>query len=157
MARKKEFILPCGALVEWKEYMWEDIISTQKILENTPKEKLAKYIDPYTTGRKYDIIAYRLGVRIVKLLFKHIVNRLMESQIFDMGYNQKMFIGVVPNNPDKIAKDVKKKRQNWHTMGKRYSVVMESQGKRLDIQFRMPKRRREELYKRIMNGQNFYK
>lgn len=122
-----------------------------------PRERLSQYVDPYTVGRKFKVIGYRLGVRIVKSMFKHIVNRLMESEIFDMGYRQKMFIGVIPNNPDRIAKQVKKDNPMWHTMRRRYGVVMESEGKRLSVQFRMPSRRRKELAERILKGQRFYK
>lgn len=81
----------------------------------------------------------------------------MESQIFDMGYRQRLFIGVVPNNPNRIAKQMKKDNVPWHTMRKRYGIVMESEGKRLAVQFRMPQRRRKELAERILKGQNFYK
>lgn len=80
----------------------------------------------------------------------------MKSEIFDMGYGQRMFIGNIPNNPKRIAHKMKKDNLMLHTMRKRYGVVMESNGKRLSVQFRMPGRRRKELAERILGGQNFY-
>jgi hypothetical protein len=136
--------------------MWDDIVDESQILEKVPKERLSQYVNPYFVGRKFKVIAYRLGVLIVKSMFKHIINRLMESEIFNMGYRQRLFIGSIPNNPNRIAKQVKKDNVPWHTMRRRYAVVMESEGKRLSVQFRMPQRRRQELADRILKGQRFY-
>lgn len=120
-----------------------------------PKEYLKRFVDPYTVGRKLTVMAQKTGEKIVNVMFACVVDKLMEGHIFDMGYGRTMFIGVIPNEKDKIAKEHKKKNVRWNTGRKRYSIVMEDKGRRLDARFRMPKRRRQELYDRIMSGQHY--
>lgn len=78
---------------------------------------------------------------------------MMEGDRIILPYGKIMYIGVIPDNPKRIAKWRKKKQLNLHTDGKRYGVKLI--GMEHSCYFRMPYRRRKELYERIIAGQNF--
>lgn len=77
----------------------------------------------------------------------------MEGDRILLPYGKIMYIGVIPDNPRRIAKWRKKKALNLHTNGRRYGVKLI--GMDHDCYFRMPFRRRKELVDRINGGQNF--
>lgn len=145
--------LYCGAVYSFNEYRIRDFIPEDYIIEKLGKDKLSKFIDPYTTGRKFKPIAGRLGSLIIRLFFKKVIDRLMNSDILDIGYGRRLYIGRIRENPKMIAKKRKRVNPLLLTMGKRYGVVMD--GFSHNYYFRMPFRRRKELYERIKSGQSF--
>lgn len=77
----------------------------------------------------------------------------MEGHRILLPYDRMMYIGVIPHNPNRIAKWDKKKRKYLHTGGRRYGVKLV--GIEHDSYFKMPLKRRCELRDRILGGQRY--
>lgn len=153
MPVRQRHILFSGAVHEFTEYRIDDLVDPKYIRSVVPKEVMCMYIDPNQVGRKLDPMAAKVGKTIVRDAIAYIVDRMMESDRLLLPYGKQMYIGVIPNNPKRIAKRRKKVELNLHTGGKRFGVRMD--GTKENYYFRMPKRRRKELRERIMNGQWF--
>lgn len=143
-----------GSTVVINEFTTRDILPILHFLNNTPKEVLALYKNPEHVGRKYKMVAEFVACHVFRHFMHILVNRLMESDRLVIDDQLSLFIGTVKKNPKKVAKARKKKQIYFATLGRRYGVVLH--GMEHDFYFRMPYRRRKELYDRITEGQNFF-
>lgn len=123
------------------------------IKEKVDKDILKDIRDHQGAGRNYNRQAFTLGQRIIRTFLKIITDKLMEGDRILLPYGKIMYIGVIPDNPNRIAKWKKKKLLNLRTNGRRYGIKL--LGMDHDSYFRMPQRRRTELYNRIVSGQTF--
>jgi len=142
-----------GARLTLEEYTIRDLVPTQYIKEKVDKEVLRTARDHQGAGRNYNRQAFTLGQRIIRLFLKFIVNKMMEGDRILLPYGKIMYIGVIPDNPNRIAKYAKKKMLNLHTNGRRYGVKL--LGMEHDSYFKLPRTRRNELFGRIKQGQTF--
>ena len=129
------------------------MVPIQFIRQEVDDEVLKQGRDHQGSGRNYNKQAYTLGQKIIRIFLRIIVDKMMEGDRILLPYGKIMYIGVIPDNPRRIAKWSKKKLINLHTNGRRYGVKLV--GMQHDAYFRMPQRRRSELAERIQAGQNF--
>jgi hypothetical protein len=150
---KKKHILYSGADVTLKQYTILDLVPVPFIKDEVDKDTLKSIRNHQGAGRNYNRQAFTLGQRIIRLFLKNITDKMMEGDRILLPYGKVMYIGVIPDNPDRIAKWRKKKLLNLRTNGKRYGIKL--LGMEHNSYFRMPQRRRTELYNRIVAGQTF--
>lgn len=151
--RKRYHILPCGIKYHFYEYTLKELVPVYYMRNNVQKDKLAEWINPETTGRKWDPICKRIGTNVLRTFFSHLVDTIMESNWVSLPDDVTCHIGTIPTNPKRITKDRNKNVGLLHTDGKWKGVVF--RGLMHNCYIRMPQRRREELYKRIVDGQDF--
>lgn len=153
MPVRNRHILRSGAVHDFTEYRIADLVDVEYLREVIPREVLGMYSDPETVGRKLNPMACKVGKTVIRDMFTYIIDRLMESDRLLLPNGKQMYIGSIPRNPNRIIKQHKKYRLNLHTGGKTFAVRMD--GTKENYYFRMPSRRRRELYQRIMKGQWF--
>ena len=146
-------LLYSGARLILKQFTIRDLVPIQYIREKVANETLKNIRDHQGSGRNYNKQAFTLGQRIIRIFLKNIIDKMMEGDRILLPYGKIMYIGMIPDNPHRIAKWKKKKALNLHTNGRRYGVKLI--GMEHDCYFRMPSRRRKELADRINGGQNF--
>lgn len=151
--RKRYHVLPCGIKYAFIEYTLKDLVPISHIRNKVSKEDLSQWVDPYTTGRKWDPICERVGTSVIRTFFKHLVDAVMESNWVTLPDDVVCQIGTVPTNSKRITKDKNKKVGLLHTGGKWKGIVL--RGLLHNCYIRMPLRRRTELYQRIIDGQDF--
>lgn len=140
--------LPCGAMHRFKQYTFEDFFTTTEIYK-LKKADRDKIIDPSTTGRKRALTARRISAKLIRMFWARVVDRLMESDRLVIDPYTSMYIGVERMyNPKKHRRPKKVVISDYI-----YGIVLN--GFFHDYFFRMPARRRAELYERLRQGQSF--
>lgn len=153
MPSKKTHVMPSGATYDFVEYGIADLVDPSYIRSELPRMVMATYINPDHVGRKLDKMAEKVGKVIVRDMMRYIVDRLMQSDRLMLPYGKQLYIGVIPDNPKRIAKKHKLRNLCLETGGKRFGVRMD--GTKENYYFRMPRRRRTELATRLLNNQWF--
>lgn len=155
--RRRRFKLKDDTFYVFGEYSYQDVVNADVIAlarQHVDKDTLKSVYDFESAGRSYNKLAFLLGKKILRLFLEKVVDHLMASDRIILGNEKYMYIGVIPNNPDRMVKLSKQGDPLVHSRGRRYGVKMTGVGR--EHYFRMPYRRRLELSERIKNGQSFY-
>jgi len=118
------------------------------------KEDLRKFSPTYWRAfRNYNKIAALLSKKIVHMFFDKVMDKLMDSDRVILPpstigdkLEHELYIGVTDKTSEKWL--------NLHTGGAAYSLIMTNLP--LETRFKLSKKRKLELQKRILNGQPFY-
>lgn len=140
---------PCGAMWRFNQYSFEDMVSLS-MMRKLPKEDLEKLVDPSSTGRKKKLTAQRAYSKLVRLFWKKVIDRLMESDRFLIDDEISMYIGRLDKDVNQVTRKNYKPHLGWLNT---HGVILN--GFFHNYYFRMPGRRRRELRARLKKGQSF--
>ena len=143
-----------GVVREFHEMNLHDVIDNKYIADRIPQKVARNYINPDPIGRARLPVAQKLGAFIFRTFMKILIDNLMEKNRLVIRRKYAMYIGKLRMKPYKLVTKHKRHNHHFHTDGKWYGVVLD--GMDHNYSFRMPRRRRQELYDRIMNGEQFY-
>lgn len=141
--------LPCGAMWRFNQYSFEDMVPVA-MMRKLDKEDLLKLVDPASTGRKKKLTAQRAYARLVRMFWKKVIDRLMESERFLIDDEISMYIGRVDKDENQILTSHYKPHVYLYNT---HGVILNGFFHR--YYFRMPGRRRRELRARLKKGQSF--
>jgi hypothetical protein len=86
-------------------------------------------------------------------MFQKIIAKILVGDRVFLTPKKVMYIGMIPDNPARIAKWRNKNRLNLHTNGRRYGVKIT--GFAHNCYIRMPSNKRMDLMRRIKTGQKY--
>ena len=137
---------------EFHEINLNDLSDINYITENVPQSLSSKYINVDSVGRKKKRVAQKLTNAVLRKFFQLLIDHLFDLDRLVIRKKYSMYIGKL-RKPHLVKKN-KQHQHNFHTDGKWYGVVLDGLNHRYF--FRMPRRRREELRKRIQEGEQYY-
>lgn len=145
--------LPCGAMHRFSEHRYDDMTPVNYILQHFPPSEIKKLTNPKNVGGKRKQTAYRLNARIVKAFWKKAVDVMMEGDSIIIDKDNQLYIGTSGLRNDGRVVKYRKKRLNYLHSRKMYGIVLN--GFFHNYNFRMPIKRRIELFERLRKGQSF--
>jgi hypothetical protein len=146
--KKRQHVLPCGRVVYYRETTPQDIGKTKSMVDmlNKNRKELEKMYPYNNAGRNRKRWAGMVYGKFCKMLTTHLSDCLINGDRVETFYGHKWMIAsdTEPN----------KRHANWHSDGKKYSVVIN--GIKGNFGVRLSRRKRKELQARIMSGQHYH-
>lgn len=146
--KKRQHVLRCGRVVYYEETTPKDIALKKPVFRmlNENREELDKLYSFYNTGRNKKKWAGLVYGKFCQLLTTHLSDCLINGDRIETSKAHKWMIAgdTKPNN----------RHANWHSDGKKYSVVIT--GIKSNFGVRLSRKKRKELQSRIMAGQNYH-
>jgi hypothetical protein len=146
--KNRQHVLPCGRVVYYKETTPKDIGTSKKMVKllNENRKELEKIYAYNNAGRHRTRWAGYVYNKFCKILATHLSDCLINGDRVETSKGHKWMIAgdTKPNN----------RHANWHSDGKKYSVVIS--GIKGNFGVRLSRKKRKELQARIMSGQNYH-
>lgn len=152
-------VIPCGAIYKFRQYEYKDM--ARKVLSlvfSQPKELLNAIVKGDNYGRKLEPWGTALYAKLMNTVWKLVVEHLLDADRVIIPYRKGMdvtlYIGKMPDNPKRIAKQHKRLHPYFATEGMRYGVILD--GVKHSYYFRMTQANRLQLYNNIKKGKNYH-
>lgn len=150
MSRSRQFLLPCGRVIFFKETTPKDIGAKKSVMNLlvAHRGELDKLVSWKGHGRNKNRWAPEVFNKFSTILSDMLTERLLNGdRITTLDNHMWMIAGV--------EQERKKERYlNWHTDGKTYSVIIRGLNGRFGI--RMSRARRRQLKDHINSGQKYH-
>jgi len=142
--RHKRYETKYGS-IDYRQYGYPDLYPN-KAMASITKAQLFKLIVPNSVKGNLKKARERVSRQLYRLMWKIIVDSVMEGNIVELPYGGTIYIGSVINRS--------KKHVNFNTNGVVYNIKLSLQ-KQHSYKLRMPYRRRKELNDRLNRGQHY--
>jgi hypothetical protein len=158
---QKQFFTKKGAIIPFQEYVVKDLVDADQMHKHAPRQLLGMVYDMRGMGYNYKRAMVSLCGIIIREFLTYMVDRCIEHTdrfIFPDRHGTKMFIGVVPHDPNRWVKAWKKNMMNFHSGKKRYGLIFKMNKAIYPYHYyiRMIKEKRINLARHIFRGRQYH-
>jgi hypothetical protein len=131
--------------IKFNQYGYDDIYA-EKAMAAIPADVIYQHIKKYSVKNNLKKAKHRTANYLYKLMWEIIVDMAMEGDMVTLPYGGEVHIGRIRGEVNKYP--------DLHSGGRQYNIKLNLPLAH-EYRLRMPKRRRDELARRIISGQKF--